>query len=87
MYSFDGIRAVLAAAAGAMSAAPNAVELPWGGFNKCWLVGGDAGLEVAAAAFHAYSGSCQVGGADIECIEVKDTLTVMDYSRNISFVI
>lgn len=59
--SFDGVGAVLAAAAGAVLAAPDAVELLRGGFNKCRVIGEDTGLEVAAVnAFHDYSGSGQV---------------------------
>ncbi len=69
----DRFRAVLATPAlRAVGAAPHAVELLGGGFHKGWLIGEDAGFEVAAvAAFHSYSGSGQVGGADIGCLKVE----------------
>ena len=62
-----------------MGAAPHAVELLGGGFHKGWIIGEDAGFEVAAvAAFHSYSGSGQVGGADIGCLEIEDYDFEMD---------
>lgn len=72
--SFDGVGAELAAvAAGAVLAAPDAVELLRCAFNKCMVIGKDAGLEVSAViAFHAYSGSGQICGADIGCFKVED---------------
>lgn len=71
--SFNWVGAVLAtAAAGAVFSAPHAVELLTGSINQCLVVGEDSRLEVAAAAaLHAYAGSCQVGGADVGCIEVE----------------
>ena len=62
-----------AAAARAVFAAPYTVELLWGSFHTSWVVGKDAGLEVSAiTAFHTYSGSGQIGGADIGCLKVED---------------
>lgn len=71
---FYGVGAVLAAAAtGAVFAAPYDVELLWGSFNKSWVVGKDAGLEISAVtAFHANSGSGQIGAADIGRLKVED---------------
>ena len=70
---FDGIGAVLAAtAAGAVFSAPYAVKLLTGGIYQRCLIGEDSGLEVATiTAFHAYSGTCQVCGPDIGCLEVE----------------
>ena len=51
---------------GTVGSLPDAVEMVGGGIDQQWLVGEDAGLEVAVVvAFHTYAGTCEVGGADI----------------------
>ena len=77
---FDRVGAVLAAtAAGAVLAAPYTVELLWGGFNESWIVGKDAGLEVAAVTtLHANAGTCQIGWADVGCLEIEYKYLEMD---------
>ena len=53
-------------ALGTTSALPYAVEVVGSGIYQLRLVGEDAGLEVAVVvAFHADTGTCEVGGADI----------------------
>ena len=62
-----------AAAAGAVTASPNAVKLLHGGINQGGVVGEDSGLEVASvAALHPYSGSCEIGRPDVGGGEVKN---------------
>ena len=62
-----------------MVATPYAVKLLYGGFYESRVVGEDSGLEVAAvAAFHSYTGSGEVGGADIGSLEIKDQHLKMD---------
>ena len=53
-------------ALGTSSALPDTVEVVGGGIHQRWFVGEDFGLEVAVVvAFHAYAGTCEVGGADV----------------------
>ena len=48
------------------SALPYVVEVVGGSIHQRQVVGEDASLEVAVAfAFHAYAGTCEVGGADV----------------------
>ena len=54
------------------SALPYAVEVVGGGIHQRRVVGEDASLEVAVAfAFHAYAGTCEVGGTDVGGSTVK----------------
>lgn len=47
-------------------ALPNPVEVVGGCIHQRWFVGEDAGLEVAVViTFHAYAGTCEVGGTDV----------------------
>ncbi len=51
---------------GTSSPLPDAVEVVGGGIRQRRVVGEDTGLEVAVVvAFHAYAGTCEVGGADV----------------------
>ena len=51
---------------GTVGSLPDAVEVVGGGIHQRWLVGEDAGLEIAVVvAFHAYAGTREVGGADV----------------------
>lgn len=78
--SFDGVGAVLAtAAAGTVLASPDAVKLLTGGIYQGRLIGQDSGLKIAAvAALHTYSGSCQVGRANVGSLKVKYNHLEMD---------
>jgi len=51
---------------GTSSPLPDAVEVVGGGIDQLRFVGEDACLEVAVVvAFHADTGTCEVGGADV----------------------
>lgn len=68
-----------AAAAGAVLATPDAVELLHGGFDEAGIIGEDACLEVTAVtAFHADAGSGKVGGADVGGLKVEDEYFEVD---------
>ena len=57
---------ILALAGLAAESLPDAVEMVGGSIHQRWLVGEDAGLEVAVVvAFHTYAGTREVGGADV----------------------
>ena len=60
---------------------PNIIELVHGLLNQLWIVGEDAGLEVAGAvAFHADACAGEVGAADICHLAIENKNLEM-YSR------
>ena len=69
----DGVAAEGAAAAGVAGFAdPDGVEMGDGGFDEVGIVAPNAGFKIAfAVAFHADAGAGEVGGADIDLVEVK----------------